>query len=320
MSEYIVPVPGAAPDRVVDRLPPVFRIQSIERLPFDARNVLSRAALFHDRATLTVEWLSHHVDVRLIVGSPVSIRWQGRPVCTGGAVRIARLVLLEKPDPAVNLFETVPHAWVHDRALLQRAASLWDALPRGFGHLFNAIFWDGGRLHRYVAGPSSLAGHHREFSGNLRHSVEVAERALALAARDAHACAEVLILAALLHDAGKADEYRPVRGRFELTARGRLVGHRNTIIEWIAAARARHRVIVPEAGYLALIHALTCAKGAPPWLGLREPQSLDAAILSVADRLSGQGELIARHAPRQTGFGRYHPHLGMRPFVIRPSF
>jgi hypothetical protein len=37
-------LPGA--DHVIDRLPPVFRIQSIERLPFDERNLLCQAVLF----------------------------------------------------------------------------------------------------------------------------------------------------------------------------------------------------------------------------------------------------------------------------------
>jgi hypothetical protein len=58
------------------------------------------------------------------------------------------------------------------------------------------------------------------------------------------------------------------------------------------------------------------AKGAPPWLGLREPQSLEATIVSAADRLSGHSDLIEQHAPRRSGFGRYHPHLGGRPYVL----
>lgn len=319
MTEHHLPVPSAAPDRLVEKLPTVFRLQSIERLPFDERDVRNCATLFHERASLRVEWLSRHPDVRLTAGSLVAIRWSGRPTSLDGAVRISRLVLLEKPVPGINLFDTIPHRWLPVRELARRGAILWDALPQGFAHLFNAIFWDGRRFLRYVAGPSSLSGHHQAPNGNLRHSVEVAERALSLAAADTAACAEVLILAGLLHDAGKADEYRQVRERFELSARGRLIGHRHTVIEWIAAARAAHRVIVPEADYLALIHALTCAKGAPPYLGLREPQSLDATILQMADRLSAQSELIERHASKTTGFGRFHPHLGMRPFVVRPG-
>ncbi|KAA3651085.1 MAG: HD domain-containing protein [Rhodocyclaceae bacterium] len=319
MNEQHVPVPRAGADIVVEKLPRVFRIQAIERLPFDQKSMRSCAALFHERATLNVEWLSKHCDVRLTVGSLVSIRWSGRPVSCNGAVRIARLVLLEQPEASINLFDTIPTAWVRDRELVQRGRAIWAALPRGFCHMFNAIFWEAGRFHRYVSGPSSLRGHHHAPGGNLRHCIEVAERALGLAAKDTAACVNVLLLAALLHDAGKADEYRLVNRRFELSDRGRLVGHRHTVIEWIAAARARYQVIVPDADYLALMHVLTCAKGAPPWLGMREPQSLDATILQMADRVSAQGELIGRHAPGETGFGRYHPHLGMRPFVVRAS-
>ncbi len=35
MSEYRLPIPTAAPDNVVAKLPPVFRVQSISRLPLD---------------------------------------------------------------------------------------------------------------------------------------------------------------------------------------------------------------------------------------------------------------------------------------------
>ena len=102
-----------------------------------------------------------------------------------------------------------------------------------------------------------------------------------------------------------------------MTERGALLGHKHTVLEWIAAARAQHRVIVPEAHYLALLHAITAAKGAPDWLGLREPLSLDAHILSTVDRLSGQADLVSRHAARDGGFGGYHRHLGGRPYVVR---
>ena len=94
-----------------------------------------------------------------------------------------------------------------------------------------------------------------------------------------------------------------------------MIGHRETLQQWIAASMATHRVILPEAHYLGLIHALTAAKGAPAWLGLREPRSIEATILSMADRLSGEEELYQRLAPAEGGFGRYHKQLKYRPFV-----
>ena len=169
-------------------------------------------------------------------------------------------------------------------------------------------------------GASSLKGHHSCVHGNLWHTLEVAEQALRMAQGQPLACPEVLLMAALLHDAGKADEYRLGYSGLELTTRGKLVGHRNTIIEWIAAAIAHARITLPESHYLGLIHALTSARGAPDWLGLREPCTLDAVLLSAADRLSGQIELMARHSPAESGFGRFHPHLRGRPYVVGAAF
>lgn len=310
-------LPGS--DQLIDRLPPVFRVQSIARRAFDDKQTLTQAVLFHEQASIRVEWTCKHPDIRLTVGSLVSIRWLGRPTCTEGATRISRLVLLERPEACLNLFHTIPYSWVKDRPLVARAAKHWEAMGRPLQHLFNAVFWNGERFARYLGGPSSLAGHHNGRNGNFRHAVEVADRAWMLGVQHPEAHLPVLLASCLLHDAGKAEEYRfdGMRGCFTMTERGALLGHKHTVLEWIAAARAQHRVIVPEAHYLALLHAITAAKGAPAWLGLREPCSLDAHILSMVDRLSGHAELLARHAPVRGGFGAYHRHLGGRPYVLR---
>jgi 3'-5' exoribonuclease len=232
-------------------------------------------------------------------------------------LRIERLVALDEAEPALNLFETVPSAWVRDRELVQRASGLWDQMSRPFQHLFNAVMWEPGRFYRFLAGPASLNGHHNMVNGNFRHAVETVEHCLAMATGNSRVNRSVLIAAALLHDAGKAVEYRlaPARQGLVMSDRGILVGHRHTILEWLAVARHGCRVVVPEVQYLALLHALTSAKGAE-WLGIREPMSLEAAILSSADRLSGQADLVRRQAPAGTGFGHYHRHLKGRPFVV----
>jgi 3'-5' exoribonuclease len=315
------PVPCSFADPVPDKLPPTLRVQSIERLPGQRGDILNRATLYHERASLSVEWLTRHADIRLVRGSLVSIRWLGRPVSCEGRVRISRLVLLERPEAEANLFDLVPHGWVSDRELVARASALWQGLPRGFKHLFNAMFWEGRRFQRYLMGPSSLEHHHNQLNGNFRHCVEVAERALRMGEGQELANPSILAFGGLIHDAGKADEYRfdHARRRFAMSDRGALIGHRETLQQWIAASMASHRVILPDAHYLGLIHALTAAKGAPAWLGLREPRSIEATILSMADRLSGEEELYQRLAPSVGGFGRYHKQLKYRPFVIGPD-
>lgn len=320
MSEHqTVPVPSPITDPVPNMLPAIFRVTSLARLPLPEgrKGVYNVAELFHEQACLRVGWMSPNTDTRLQKGSLVSVRWSGNPVSVDGAIRINRLVVLERPEPALNLFDTLPHGWVKERSLVTQARDLWESLGRPFQHLVNAIFWDSARFHRFIAGPSSLNGHHNEVNGNFRHTLEVARRCASLALGEDCVCVPVLLTAALLHDAGKADEYRmnPKRQKLEMSPRGMLIGHRHTILEWVAVAREKHRVILPEAHYIGLIHVLTAAKGAE-WLGIRNPLSVEAPILSAADRLSGHVELVSAARPDASGFGAYHPHLKGRPFVL----
>ena len=319
MSEEIITLPPLGPDRVVERLPSVFRLTAFCHRPLNTKTTECTASLYHDRASMRVVWLCSQPDFRLHRGALVSIRWLGRATSIDGAIRISRLVLLERLEPSIDLFQTVPSEWVPDRLLVSRADVLVKSLPPAFKQLFNAIFWDDRRFHRFLFGPSSLSGHHRGRNGNFRHSVDVAELAARVAQGYDTVCQPIVTLASLLHDAGKAEEYCYDHRRqiYEMSPRGALLGHKVTVLEWIAEARTRYQVALPETHYLALLHALTSVKGAAAWMGLREPVSLEASILSMADRVSGQGELIGRLAPEGDGFGRFHNHLKGRPYVVR---
>jgi len=108
----------------------------------------------------------------------------------------------------------------------------------------------------------------------------------------------VCILAALLHDAGKADEYLLTSsGQWRMTDRGSLVGHKVTVTEWIAAASVLYGVALPEDKYLGLLHCLNSAQGAPQWLGIRETAMPEAFLLSGHDRASGKLDMFRRLAP-----------------------
>lgn len=218
----------------------------------------------------------------------------------------------------VNLFDTVPYEWVKDREVINQTRALVNGLPTHFIKLINGIFWDYRRFYRFLVGPSSLKGHHNDKHGNLHHSIEVANNALMLAKDRKTICTHVLATAALLHDAGKADEYEfnYQRHCFEISARGVLLGHKLSIVEWIAAAVAQYQIIIPENQLLSLLHALTATKGVPDWVGIREPVSPEANLLSIADRLSGQDDLFTQTMPSTEGFGRYHRHLRGRPFLV----
>lgn len=311
---------GGTADAVFDALPSIMRIESLAHT-LDGGAILNRATLHHRQASLCVEWVTQRVDSRLHRGGLVSIRPAAKTRCQGGATRIQHLSTVERPVPFVNLFDTLLPGWLKEPELAVRAANLWALLPRPLAHLINAVLWDSNRMHRFVTGPSSLVGHHNGFNGNFRHSIEVAENAHIQAQGNPVVSGSLLVAGGLLHDIGKAAEYRYDRQskRFRLSDRGELIGHRNTLIEWLAIARETGGVILDDGTWLGLLHMLNAVRGAPDWIGLRNPRSLEADLLSMADRLSGSEDLHRRCAPPDnvTGFGRYHPHLGHRTYVTR---
>lgn len=280
--------PGVYRDGAKECLPTIFRLVSIARLPGpNGRGVTNEATLFHEQASLKVVWISQQVDCRLKRGCYVVLRGLDRKTLNNDRQQIKRLDRLDKALPTVNPFETIPHGWVRDRSWVDRAASLWEQLSRPFQHLVTAVLWDGSRLERFLTGPAALHGYPPYPNGNLRHAVETAEQAMMLAKGMSDVCNSVLIAAAFLHDAGKADDFRltPERAGYEFSERGRLVGYRHTILEWLAVARCKDGVIVPESQYLALVHALTATRGAEH-LGIRGPQIIEATILTVADQVT----------------------------------
>lgn len=321
MPEHEFPVPPTTSDPVPCQPPKVFRVLSIIRMPApNSRDQINEAAIFHENASIRVTWMTTHIDSRLRVGSLVSIDWMGKPTSSNGAIRIKQLVLIERAEPNLNLFDTIPPSWVRDRELVDRARKLWEEMSWPFQHLFNTVLRDAGRCHRFMTGPSTINGHHNDWNGNLRHTIETAEQALQLSSENPQVIRPVLLAAALLHNIGKADEYRYDlgHGAFTLTDRGSLVGYRLTVLEWIAAARESSQILLTEVHYLALLHAITSAKGAE-WPSIREPVSLEASILSMADHYSGHTDLVSRMASRNGKFLRCHHHPRNRTYMTLDS-
>lgn len=298
-------------------LPSTFRLTSYSAKVIDHKSTECTATLFHEKASLKVRWTTARPDNRIKPNLLVSPRWTNSTTRgEDGAIRISRLVLIERPEPMENLFELVPTGWVRDRELVRKGVELIELLPRGHRHLFNAIFWDGERFRRFCMGPSSMNGHHNGDNGNLTHAIDVAAMMREWCGRKDITSTPLGVLAGLLHDAGKADEYRlKSDGNWTLSDRGRLLGHKITNIEWIVAAMAKNRILLPRGHYEALLHCLTASKGAPEWLGIRNPAMLEAIILSNMDRLSGTGDLVGRCAAND-GWGEYHPHIKLRPYRV----
>ena len=299
-------------------LPQVYRLVSIDRETVSVKEYLMTAVIFHAEASLRVTWTVRQPDIRLKPGKLVEVRWtSGTPRTEGGAVVISRLVMLEQHRHNVDVFRTVPTSWVKDRTLVNRASMLWKSLITPCQELITAVFWEGDRFERFCAGPSSCRGHHAEVNGNLRHAVETAEAALALLPQFVTANSSLMMTAALLHDAGKCDDYvmQPGRGT-KLSDWGLLVSHKPTVTFWLGEVHQKLKNRLSPKMLQSLLHAINATR-APKELGLRDPMTPEAILLSLADNASGRGDLVRISASKDGGWGMPHNHLGNHaPYTI----
>lgn len=265
----------------VSKLPKIYRLTFYKHEQIEAKRTQCTATLYHDRAAIQVSWVTSMPDLRLKAGVLVSPRWFSHTRCMNGAYRISRLVLMERPEPWENLFHTVPHDWVKDRELVYQAAELIEELPRPYRMLFNAIFWEGQRFYRYCTIHTPINERLVSENGNLRRAVDVSLLAQQMGQRGEIANEPLGILAGFLHEAGRADEYHlSATGEWKLSCRGELLGHKITVIEWIAQAKVKWSLLLPEEHYLALLRCLTCSISAPEWPGGKRPTILDAILLA----------------------------------------
>ena len=199
---------------------------------------------------------------------------------------------------------------------------LYRQLSAPFQALLDEVFAQPGMWPAFARGPSSRKGHHCGPGGNLRHSVDVARISLLLAAdpvAEHLVNRDVLIVAALTHDLGKALEYKSSVYDTKMSPLGRLVGHKFTGfgILWTSL----HSVPgIGEHQRLALLHCLSCSpQGA--FGGARGPACLEAQIVHHADRFSASSDLFDASLAgcrSDAGFGVRHDHQRETPYHVKP--
>jgi 3'-5' exoribonuclease len=309
-------------DTFRDTLPAVFRVLRVrQRMVPGKNNYQVLASLYHAKIQINVYAHYQQFDSQLIPGALVKIRWPKRMVSIDGCLRVDRLVVLQEAEASYQLFDTIPPRYAGGDEVMRRARVLAQRISDTHHLLLNQVFWNRARLGRFLEGPGSLGGHHGERHGNFRHAVEVAELAIGLQAEQPVAAPSLMITAALLHDAGKADEYEIDRrsGYATMSSRGTLIGHRSTVVEWVAVAHDRMKQKLSKTHYDALMHALSAVSGAPEWTGCRIPMSREAFLINTADRVSSQTDLFKKHAPANEGFGTPHKHFKRLPFQVKEA-
>ena len=240
-------------------LPSIFRLLSINHKVLADDLYMHTAEIFHGDKRMNVAWINDERHQSLTVGMLVMPTWSSKLISNVGQVLIESLDPNTQPTADFNIFETVPREWVLVPAIIKYAISSFADLPPEFRLLFNAIFWQSDRFYRYLITPNSMNSHYHWHHGNIMNAIVVAKSAKAMAKSRPQESIAVMTLAALLKDAGKADDYilNDSGEKFMPSARMALVGSTITIIEWIGAAIAKYDISMSMEQYLLLLHALT---------------------------------------------------------------
>jgi 3'-5' exoribonuclease len=131
-------------------------------------------------------------------------------------------------------------------------------------------------------------GHHAVLGGLLQHTCEVLSIARHIA-RVAHADEDVVTAGALLHDIGKIDSYAWDTGAFEVTERGRLIGH---VVQGVLMLRHAIACASPEpcnaSEQLILEHLILSHHGKQEFGSPVPPATLEAEVLHFADDASAK--------------------------------
>lgn len=191
-------------------------------------------------------------------------------------------------------------------------------LSRPFQELLITVFEQPQLWECFIAAPSSCNGHHCEQGGNVRHTLEVVELAIAMAAPfKSFVDDDVLITAALLHDVGKALEYISGHQRVVMSAEGKLVGHKlnGYALVCIALSKTQGITEIQSLGLRNSLIALEWPRG-----DARGTATLEGTILRKADQLSSAADLFAKSysaLSNANGTGTRHPHLPETPWHIK---
>jgi 3'-5' exoribonuclease len=170
--------------------------------------------------------------------------------------------------------------------------------------LLQEFFSDSEFFKRYTKAPAARSVHHNYVGGLLEHSLEVAVLCRQFAAGYPELDLSLLYCGALLHDVGKIEEYDSTSLTFELTDRGKLLGH-IMIGQEMLEQRIRAVPGFPEAYRLELMHMLLSHHGQKEWGSPEIPKTFAAYALFHADLVSArlnQFSLVVKKGEKDNGW------------------
>ena len=279
--------------KLADRVEDTFIVLELEHRPLESGDTFTVLRLGNSTGEIATEpfWPEDRDKVSGIQ--------KGHPVQVSGEVGVYR----QKKQLKVRTIRVIPRGALDLLQLLPSVGPVgryWDTLdgwrkaiekPR-LTAVLDLFFEDEEFRRRFELCPASVRGHHAKLGGLLKHTVEVAAIARAVA-RTSGADQDVVLAGVLLHDIGKLEAYS-WDGAFDYTVAGSLLGHVVLgALMFDQRVRAQQEAPCSEEEQMILMHTILSHHGRLEFGSPIQPMTLEAEAIHWADNASAKTASIA---------------------------
>ena len=227
----------------------------------------------------------------LAAGQLVQVRAQAANYRDKCQLTIEQLTMVEPEE--IDLAEFLPPSPVDPAALLQELEDLCRAVltHKPWRALMKKILGDEDIRARLLPATGAKTVHHAYAGGLLEHTLAVARTCMALCDLYPHLDRQILLVAACVHDLGKAWELSSGLS-CDYTDEGRLLGHIQLGLEKLDPFLDKTKDLEPELA-LHLRHIVISHHGEYEFGSPRRPKTPEAFILHFADNIDAKLNTLA---------------------------
>ncbi len=188
--------------------------------------------------------------------------------------------------------------------------------------LLRVFFGDRDFVQKFAMSPAAKTIHHNYIGGLLEHTLEVVYFCLKIVEMYPHEIqSDLLIAGAILHDIGKIEEYDSASFNFDLTDKGKLMGH-ITLGKELLDEKIEQIDEFPSSLKIELGHIILSHHGHREWGSPETPKTIHAFAIFHADlisaRLSQFAKIMGKQAPNEGNWSEWDRFLERSIYLKKP--
>ncbi len=236
-----------------------------------------------------------------------------------GSLQLVVEQIVPAPTAQIDMADYIPGSDFDREVLWRRLQAVMQSIDNShLRDLLQQVFTQERQI-RFCAAPAGRGVHHAYVGGLLEHTLEVVSYAESMISEQGmYLHRDLLLTGCILHDIGKIEEYDLASLSFQMTDRGKMIGHLQMGSQLVGEL-ASDIDGFPEQLLTELQHMILAHHGVPEWGSPQQPRTINAMALHLADLTSGRlaqiGRVLSDHRPENGHWTNYDKFLERNFFV-----